>query len=155
MQARACSVPIWSPIGQASRTLAGVRSSAADAGDGTFEPGPGGMALLAIAFVAELAMLGGLFWVGWSLGSGGLSSWVLGFLLAGLLSVVWGRWCAPRASYRLRNPGRAVLKTVLFVGTFVLLLAFAPRPEGAVFGLGMLLLFVVSLPADRDAAEGS
>jgi hypothetical protein len=111
------------------------------------------MALLAIAFLAEIAMLAGLFWAGWSLGSGTLTSWVLGFLLAGAVSVVWGWWCAPRARTRLRNPRRGVLKTVLFVGTFVLLLAFAPRPEGAVFGLGMLLLFVISLPADRDAEE--
>jgi hypothetical protein len=108
------------------------------------------MALLAIAFVAEIAMLAGLFWAGWSLGSTALSSWVLGFALAGAVSVVWGRWCAPRARTRLRNPGRWMLKSVLFAGTFVLLLACAPRPEGAVFGLGTLLLFAISLPADRD-----
>jgi Protein of unknown function (DUF2568) len=111
------------------------------------------MALLAIAFVAESAMLGGLFWVGWSLGAGTLGSWALGFLLAGVVAVVWGRWCAPRARTRLRNPGRWLLKNALFVGTFVLLVAAAPRPAGFKFGLGMLLLFVVSLPADRDPVE--
>jgi O-antigen/teichoic acid export membrane protein len=113
--------------------------------------GPGGAALLAIAFVAELALLAGLFWVGWSLGPGTVGSWVLGLLLAAVTGVVWGLWCAPRAAHRLRNPGRAVLKSALFLGMFVLLVAVAPRPDGAVFGLGTLLLFVVSLPADRDA----
>ncbi|MDX6324456.1 MAG: hypothetical protein QOK15_810 [Nocardioidaceae bacterium] len=108
------------------------------------------MMLLAIAFLAETAMLAGLFWAGWSLGSGAVQSWLLGFLFAGAVAVVWGLWCAPRARTRLRNPGRWMVKSVLFIATFVLLLAFAPRPSGAVFGLGTLLLFVVSLPADRD-----
>jgi hypothetical protein len=109
------------------------------------------MALLGIAFVAELAMLAGLFWAGWSLGSDRLASWVLGFAFSGAVAVVWGLWCAPRAQSRLPNPARAVLKIVLFGGTFALLVALAPRPAGLVFGLGMLVLFFLSLPADRDA----
>ena len=114
---------------------------------------PGGLALLAIAFLAETAMLAGLFWVGWSVGSGSASSWLWGFLFAGVVAVVWGLWCAPRARARLRNPTRAVLKSALFLATFALLVWLAPQPEAAVFGLGMLLLFAVSLPADRDVPE--
>jgi protein-S-isoprenylcysteine O-methyltransferase Ste14 len=116
---------------------------------------PGGAALLAIAFVAETAMLAGLFWAGWSLGSTAVSSWAVGFLFAGAVAVVWGLWCAPRARARLRNPARRVLKSALFVATLGLLVAFAPRPEGAVFGLGTLLLFAISLPADRDPEDDS
>ena len=121
-------------------------------GDGTDQP-PGGLALLAIAFLAETAMLAALFWAGWSVGSGAASSWALGLLFAGAVAVVWGLWCAPRARTRLRNPARAVLKSGLFLATFALLVWLAPRPEGAIFGLGMLLLFAVSLPADRDAPD--
>ena len=114
---------------------------------------PGGLAVLAIAFLAETAMLAGLFWAGWSVGSGPAASWALGFLFAGVVAVVWGLWCAPRARTRLRNPARGVLKSALFLATFALLVWLAPRPEGAVFGLGMLLLFAISLPADRDVPE--
>ena len=114
---------------------------------------PGGIALLAIAFLAETAMLAGLFWVGWSVGSGTAASWALGFLFSGVVAVVWGLWCAPRARIRLRNPARWVLKCALFLATFALLVWLGPRPEATVFGLGMLLLFAISLPADRDVPE--
>lgn len=117
------------------------------------EQTPGGPALLAIAFLAETAMLAGLFWAGWSAGSGAASSWLLGSAFAVAVAVVWGVWCAPRARTRLRNPARALLKSALFLATFVLLVRLAPRPEGAAFGLGMLLLFGISLPADRDVPE--
>lgn len=127
-----------------------MTSSGRDASHPSWAGSPGGAPLLAIAFVAETALLAGLFWVGWSIGSGAVVPWVLGFLLAGTAAAVWGRWCAPRSGTRVPNPARAVLKSALFVATFVLLVVFTPRPQGAVFGLGTLLLFAVSLPADRD-----
>jgi hypothetical protein len=117
------------------------RASAPDSGPG---------ALAAVAFLAETAMLAGLFWAGRSVGHCGAGSWLLGFVFAGAAAVVWGSWCAPRARTRLANPWRWIVKSVLFLGTLLLLVAFAPRPEGAVFGLGTGLLFLVSISDDRD-----
>lgn len=111
--------------------------------------------LLAIAFLAEMMMLGGLGWAGWSMGPNAAVSVTMMVLLPVSVAVVWGVWCAPKAALRLRTPARWAVKTTLFAGTFLLLLVSAPMPGPALFGLVMWLLFVVSLPADRSSLRRS
>jgi hypothetical protein len=113
---------------------------------------PGQVALAAAAFVAEMAMLGGLAWGGSQLGTSSLAHVVLAVVLPVAAAVVWGLWCAPRASRRLARGPRWAVKVTLFAATLVLLLLAGPQPQAGIYGLVMWLLFVVSLPSDRPAA---
>lgn len=105
--------------------------------------------LLALAFVAELGMLVGLGWVGWSVGSSTALSVGLALTLPSCAAAVWAVWCAPRARRRLRTPGRWALKVTLFTATFLLLLQYGPQPGAGVFGLATWVAFLLSLPTDR------
>ena len=105
------------------------------------------------AFVAELCMLAGLGWVGWSVGTNLAVSLGMMLLLPLSAAVIWGVWCAPKSTARLATPQRWVLKITLFAATFLLLLAFGPMPGAAVLGVATWFLFLISLPADRSAAQ--
>ena len=107
-------------------------------------------ALLGIAFLAELCMLFGLAWAGWSMGSSRAASVALMVALPLAAATVWGLWLAPRAARRLRTPARWTVKVTLFAVTFLLLLDFGPMPFAALFALVMWFLFLVSLPTDRS-----
>lgn len=117
--------------------------------EGSPTPSAGRAALLGVAFLAELCMLFGLAWAGWSMGAKSLVSVALMVLLPSAVAVVWGLWLAPRATHRLRTPARWTVKVALFAGTFLLLVTFGPIPAAGIFAVVMLLLFLVSLPADR------
>jgi hypothetical protein len=104
------------------------------------------------AFIAEVCLLTGLGWVGWSIGTNLAVSLGMMLLLPLCAAAIWGVWCAPKATLRLRTPQRWALKVTLFTATFYLLLEFGPTPSAAVFGLAMWFLFLVSLPADRSPA---
>lgn len=104
---------------------------------------------LALAFLAEIAMLAGLGWAGWSIGPNLPSSIGMMMLLPVSAAIGWGAWCAPKARWRLRTPARWALKVTMFAATFLLLLVSAPAPGAALYGTVMCLFFVVSLPADR------
>jgi len=101
-----------------------------------------------LAFVAEGGMLVGLGVSGWHLADQTALSLPLAVLLPSAAGVVWGLWCAPRASRRLSRLPRWAVKVTLFSVTFVLLLGVAPQPW-PFLGLGLWLLFLASLPADR------
>ncbi len=105
--------------------------------------------LLALAFLAEVAMLVGLAWAGWSMTDSTFVSWVLAILLPSAVAVVWGTWLSPKAPHRLPTAYRWAAKLTLFSATLLLLLRFGPQPEAAVLGVLMWLAFLVSLPADR------
>ncbi len=107
--------------------------------------------LMTLAFVAEVCLLVGLGWVGWSMGDSLVVSVGMMLLLPGAAAIIWGVWCAPMAARRLRTPERWALKITLFAATLLLLLDFCPMPGAAVLGLVMWLLFLVSLPADRSS----
>ena len=104
--------------------------------------------LAVLAFVAEVAMLVGLGVGGWHLTDTTALSLALAVLLPGAAAVVWSLWCAPRAARRLSRPRRWAVKVSLFGATVLLLLAVGPRPWPS-YGLGLGLLFLVTLPADR------
>ena len=105
----------------------------------------------ALAFAAELGMLAGLLVGGWALADSWPVSLAAAVVLTAAVAAVWGRWCAPRATHRLRRAGRWVLKSALVVATFLLLVLAGPRPEGVVLAALMLVAFAVSLPGDRGA----
>ena len=106
-------------------------------------------ALMVLAFLAEVALLVGLAWAGWSMTRATLSSWLLAILLPTAAAAVWGTWCSPKAPQRLPTLYRWAVKIVLFTATLGLLLTFGPQPEAGVFAALMWLAFLVSLPADR------
>ena len=99
--------------------------------------------LLALRFVAELALLAALAWGGWHL------SLLAAVLLPVLAALAWGRWVAPKAGHRLRDPARAAVEIVLFMVAFVLLTRSDPQPETIGWALAMLLLYLISMPARR------
>ena len=111
--------------------------------------GAGTAVLLGLAFLAEVAMLLGLAWAGWSMSDSTLRSWLLAIVLPSLAAAVWGTWLSPKAPRRLPTLHRWAVKVTLFSATLLLLLGFGPRPEAGVFAVLMWLAFLVSLPADR------
>jgi uncharacterized membrane protein len=115
-------------------------------GQGT---GAGTAVLLLLAFLAEVAMLVGLCWAGWTMSDSTLLSWLLAILLPSMAAVVWGTWLSPKARHRLPTSYRWAAKVTLSSITLVLLLRFGPQPEAGVFAVLMWLAFLVSLPADR------
>lgn len=73
------------------------------------------------AFFAEVLLLVALVYVGVALPTSIVGRVVLALALPLAVSVIWGRWLAPRAARRLApRPGLA-LKIALFAGTSVLL----------------------------------
>jgi hypothetical protein len=111
--------------------------------------------LAILAFVAEVLMLIGLAIVGWHLADVTVLSVVLAVALPVAAAAVWGLWCAPRARWRLPTPGRWAVKTALATATFVLLLVVVPGDAATGLGIGMWLLFLVSLPADRTMSTAT
>ena len=105
--------------------------------------------LLALRFVAELALLAALAWGGWHLSDSTPISLLAAVLLPVLAALAWGRWVAPKAGHRLRDPARAAVELVVFMVAFVLLTRSEPQPETIGWALAMLLLYLVSMPARR------
>lgn len=115
-----------------------------------YEPPSSPMAaLLLLRLLAELAMLGGLAWGGWHVTDSTALSLMTAVLLPVMAAVVWGRWVAPRAGHRLPDPARAGVELVLFMVAFVLLTRSEPRPATLGWALGMLLIYLLSMPARR------
>ena len=105
--------------------------------------------LLALRFVAELALLAALAWGGWHLSDSTPISLLAAVLLPVLAALAWGRWVAPKAGHRLRDPARAAVEIVLFMVAFVLLTRSDPQPETIGWALAMLLLYLITMPARR------
>ena len=105
--------------------------------------------LLALRFVAELALLAALAWGGGHLSDSTPISLLAAVLLPVLAALAWGRWVAPKAGHRLRDPARAAVELVVFMVAFVLLTRSDPQPETIGWALAMLLLYLVSMPARR------
>lgn len=103
--------------------------------------------LLGLRFLAELAMLAAMAWGGWHLADGSALSLAAAVLIPVVAAAAWGRWVAPRAAHRLPDPARAGVELVLFVLAFVLLTRSEPQPDTIGWGLAMLLVYLVSMPA--------
>lgn len=107
------------------------------------------MVLLAVRFLAELGMLVCLGIGGWQLGDSLLASVFLGVVLPLMAAGVWGRWVAPRASRRLRDPTRLGVEVTLFVAALLAVMGAHPSPAMAVLGLAVWAAFLVSIPSRR------
>ena len=105
------------------------------------------MALLGLRFLAELGMLICLTVGGWQRGDSLVSSVVLGTVLPLVAAGVWGRWVAPRASRRLRDPARLGVEVTLFALALLVVLGVDPSPAMTLVGLGVWVAFLVSIPA--------
>jgi hypothetical protein len=121
------------------------------------------MLLLAVRFLAEMGMLACLGIGGWQLGSGLVGSVLLGVLLPLVAAAVWGRWVAPRAARRLRDPARLGVEVTLFAAAVLLAIRADPSPAMPVVGLSVWAAFLVSIPsrghepvpAGRSGADGT
>ncbi|MBD5784701.1 YrdB family protein [Cellulosimicrobium terreum] len=78
-------------------------------------------ALDVLVFVVELVLFAVLAWAGARLGSPTLVAVLLTVALPVIAALVWGRWLAPRASRRLDNPTRLVVKLALLAVAATLL----------------------------------
>lgn len=104
-------------------------------GQAPVRPAPRQAAVLVARFLSELALLAVASTVG-ALTPGGLAvSIVLGIALPVLVALVWGRWIAPRAAGRLRDPSRLVVELVLFLGFGLVLALVGPVFVGGIFAL--------------------
>ena len=113
--------------------------------------GPAQSVLLTVRFLTELALLAVLVWaaLGASLPLAGRI--VLAVAAPVLAMVIWGRWLAPRAAHRLRDPLRLGVELVLFAVAAVALALTGPVLAAVVFAviaIGVALLL-------RAAAPGS
>ncbi len=107
------------------------------------------MVLLAVRFLAELGLLACLGIGGWQLTDWLAGSLVLAVVLPVVAAGVWGRWIAPRAPHRLRDPGRLGVEVTLFVAALLAILPADPSPAMAVVGIVVWLAFLASIPARR------
>jgi hypothetical protein len=107
------------------------------------------MALLSVRFLAELGMLACLGIGGWQLGDSVLTSIVFAVALPLLAAGIWGRWVAPRASRRLRDPGRLAVEVTLFVAALLAVAWAQPSPAMAVLGLAVWTAFLASIPSRK------
>jgi hypothetical protein len=96
-------------------------------------------------FLAELALLAALIYVGIVLPSSVLGRVVLVVVLLAAFVVVWGRWLAPRAPRRLPHRPGLALKVVVFAIGAALLAWAGP--------LGLAVAFLVGTEAVVIAAE--
>jgi len=95
--------------------------------------------LLTVRFLSELALLGGVAWLGALIGGGGWPSVLLAVVGGLAVAVLWGFLMAPRAARRLRDPARLVVEVVLFVGTGISLAQFGYSEPG-VSGMGIAVV---------------
>jgi hypothetical protein len=102
---------------------------------------------LGLRFVLELCMLVALGIWGFS------ENIVLGVAAPLAAAVVWGLWIAPKATRRLRDPGRLVAELVLFGAAGVALTAAGHPLAAAVFLAAVALSEVLMLACgQRESA---
>lgn len=102
--------------------------------------------LAAVRFLAELAMLVALAYVGWRLAAGNQAlGIVLAVLLVGLAASVWGRWVAPRSGARLQDPPRLAVEVALFGAAVVGLAVVGAWPAA----VALAAAYAVSTPVGR------
>ncbi|HEU5044515.1 MAG TPA: YrdB family protein [Nocardioidaceae bacterium] len=105
--------------------------------------------LLAVRFLAEVGMLVCLGIGGWQVGGSLLASLALSAVLPLVAASVWGRWVAPRASRRLRDPARLGVEVTLFAAALVAVMGASPSPAMAIVGLAVWAAFLASIPSRR------
>ena len=105
--------------------------------------------MLAVRFLAEIGMLVCLCIGGWQLGESLLASLALSVALPLVAAAVWGRWVAPRASRRLRDPARLGVEVTLFAATLLAVMGAHPPPAMAALGLAVWAAFLASIPSRR------
>jgi hypothetical protein len=121
-----------------------LKTGSAMGEDGQRDNGTG--VLDVAAFLAEVLMLIALVYVGVATPASLIGRVVLAIALPLAVSVVWGRWLAPRACRRLApRPGLA-LKITLFAVTAVLLGVVGPIAPAVVF---LLVTEGVVIAAER------
>jgi len=84
----------------------------------------------AVRFFLELSALAAVAYWGWTEPHGALR-WVLVVAAPLAVSVVWGRWMAPRSTKRVVDPWRLIIELLVF-GSAVAALARADQPTLAV-----------------------
>lgn len=97
-------------------------------------------------FAAELGMLAALGYGGWHLVDSVALSVVLALAPPLAAATVWGRWIAPRAPHRLVDPAKLAVEVTLFAAAAGLLVPAGPNPLTTVLAVGLLLMFLTSLP---------
>ncbi len=106
----------------------------------------GWLALATVRFLAELALLVALAYVGWRLGSPNQAvGIVLAVVLVGLAAAAWGRWVAPRSETRLQDPARLGVEVALFGGAVVGLAVVGAWPAAVLLAAA----YAVSTPVGR------
>jgi hypothetical protein len=105
--------------------------------------------LLALRFLAEIGMLVCLGIGGWQRGESLLASLALSVVLPLAAAVVWGRWVAPRASRRLRDPARLGVEVTLFAAALLAVMGARPSPAMSVVGVAVWVAFLASIPSRR------
>lgn len=110
--------------------------------------------LLVLRFLAELGMLLCMALGGWALGGSFSVSLLLCVALPVVAALVWGRWVAPRASRRLRDPGRLAVEVVMFAVALLLMLFAGTAPALPVLGLTVSAAFVLSVPSRGHEPAG-
>ena len=104
-----------------------------------------GFANLTVRFLLELLLLAALAWWGFTLDAPILVRILVGLAAPAGAAVLWGRWIAPRARGRLRDPLRFGVETVLWIAGAGAVAAVA----GTAWGIGFLVLAFVTAALAR------
>lgn len=103
-----------------------------------------------LVFFAELGMLAGVAWWGFSTFEGGLA-WVVGLGLALAIAVFWGIFLAPKATRPLPRPAQLVVRVFLLLCGAVALFAVGATVLGVVQAV---LAVIGTLLADTSITDG-
>jgi hypothetical protein len=101
---------------------------------------------LAVRFLLELGALAGLAYWGWQTDASTLTSILLAVVTPLVAAGLWGRFIAPKARARLKDPLRATVEVVFFGGATGALAAAGAVTFALIFGavaaLSLALMFV-------------
>lgn len=102
-----------------------------------------------LAFILELAMLAGLGYFGFHVGNVFIIQFLLGIGLPLVAISIWAKWLAPKAKQRLRMPGLAALKAILFGLTALALVAAGERDASMWFTGAVALHLFLMIPSKQ------
>ena len=112
------------------------------------------ISILAMRFLCELGLLGGLAYAGWVLGDGGVSSWIFAIGAPLIAAVIWGTFVSPKAKVKPPPAVRLVIEIDLYTAAAVALW-FADAPVAgvvlAVFGISTSVLNLLTEQAFGSA----
>ncbi|MGL5909294.1 MAG: YrdB family protein [Phycicoccus sp.] len=124
------------------------------AGDPRLWSTPALLVVAVVAFVVEVAIFGGLGWLGHRAVGGGVAGWATGLTLTVVALVLWGLFMAPRARRRLGSGLRVIVSGVLVAGTAYALVREGTTAWGWFVGVAGAAVVAAQVTLPEPAPRG-